>query len=327
MSRSRWLAGPPERHHVLALYRSLLGREPESEAVIAAQIEQAATVNEVRARIMASTEFRAGLAPDRRGPLPIPLPPAEIDTDASAEELAALLARMDEYWSRIGEEAPHWSVLTEERFRPERITEAKAAFYGTGGVDEAILAGILRAEGARTGDLRCVEFGCGVGRVTLRLSPLFAEVVGCDISAPHLAVAREEAAARGLHNLVWHRTRAGRLMPDGGWDVWFSRLVLQHNPPPVMMEVLRRAFDGLRPGGLAVFQVPTWGRGYRFDLRAYLSRGGPPGMELHALPMRAVCGVAREAGLEGLDVREDGHMAFGNTADWLSNLFVFRRPG
>ena len=33
------------------------------------------------------------------------------------------------------------------------------------------------------------------------------------------------------------------------YDVFFSRIVLQHNPPPLMAAVLRSALAGLRPGG------------------------------------------------------------------------------
>lgn len=114
-------------------------------------------------------------------------------------------------------------------------------------------------------------------------------------------------------------------MPEGGWDLWFSRLVLQHNPPPVMRHLLWLAFEGLRPGGLAVFQLPVHGRGYRFDIGEYLA-GGEGGMELHALPQAEVFALAAAAGLEVLEVREDSHMTMRDPAAWLSNLFVLRRP-
>src|SRR5271169_236009 len=41
-------------------------------------------------------------------------------------------------------------------------------------------------------------------------------------------------------------------------DLFFSIIVLQHNPPPVILGILDAAFAGLRPGGLAFFQVPTY---------------------------------------------------------------------
>jgi hypothetical protein len=107
--------------------------------------------------------------------------------------------------------------------------------------------------------------------------------------------------------------------------VWYSRLVLQHNPPPVIAHLLRLAFAGLAPGGLAVFQVPTYRVGYAFDTAAYLAAEGEPKMEMHVLPQRAVFALAREAGLEVLELLDDSH-ALANPALGASGIFVFRRP-
>jgi hypothetical protein len=115
-------------------------------------------------------------------------------------------------------------------------------------------------------------------------------------------------------------------MPEEPWDLWFSRIVLQHNPPPVIAWLLRTAFDHLAPGGVAIFQVPTHCVGYRFDLRSYLAREGDPAMEMHVLPQPAVFALAAEAGLRVLEVREDTHLVSSNTSTWLSNMFVLRRP-
>jgi SAM-dependent methyltransferase len=258
-------------------------------------------------------------------PLPLALPRLEIDTAATPEQLAAMLARISAYWQMIGEEAPHWSVLTQDRFRPEAIKRQQAAFYATGEADAALVGGLMRRWDVPEGpEATCLEFGCGVGRATVHLAPLFGKVIGCDVSASHIRLGRRQAKLRGIGTIRWHVSTAETLMPATRWDVWYSRIVLQHNPPPVMAHLLGLAFRRLKPGGLAVFQLPTHLVGYRFSVGEYLAEEGPPRMEMHVLPQAAVFTLAAAAGLEVLDVRDDN--VVGDVGRWLSTLFVLRRP-
>jgi hypothetical protein len=110
------------------------------------------------------------------------------------------------------------------------------------------------------------------------------------------------------------------------FDLWFSRIVLQHNPPPVIAMILRRALAWLAPGGLAVFQVPTYGVGYSFRANEYLRNIGQKSeIEMHILPQQAVLEVVQQAGCVLLELREDSYNT-GHPAIWLSNLFVVRKP-
>jgi len=316
------------RDDVLGCYRYLLGREPESDAVVQRHLSRGLTASELRQSFLRSAEFRSRSAPPPAPPMPLAPAPIEVESEATEDELAAMLARTGAYWARIGGEAPHWSVLTQDRFRPGRIAGNEAAFHATGEVDRALVRDLLARHGLEPAGLpRLMEFGCGVGRATLALARDFAGVTACDISPAHLALARRAAAARGVSNIAFARTSAARPMPGGHWNLWYSRLVLQHNPPPIIAWLLRVAFRRLAPGGIAIFQVPTHCVGYRFRIADYLAREGEPGMEMHLLPQAAIFALAAEAGLRVLEVREDTHLVSGNPAAWLSNLFVLRRPG
>jgi SAM-dependent methyltransferase len=325
LPRGQWWQQKPEPHHVTTAYRWLLGRSPDGEEAIEDQISRANTIAEMRARIMASAEFRSQIDDTVLRPLPLALPREEIESRASPAVLATLMGRMARIWTALGERSPHWSVLTEDRFRPASIEANLGVFRATASTDLGIVRSVIERHGLAAEAPRLLDYGCGVGRATLALAPLFADAVGCDISPPHLALAAAEAEARGVANVAWHQATAEAPMPEGGWDVWFSRLVLQHNPPPVIRHLLGLAFAGLRPGGLVIFQLPVHGRGYRFDIGEYLAEG-EGGMELHALPQPEVFALAREAGLELLELREDSHMTMADPSAWLSNLFVFRRP-
>lgn len=319
---------PATREDIRAAYRVVLGREPESEAVLDSQLVGHPTRNEIRNRFLQSEEFSAanpGLL--KNASLPLVHEGMAVEVEARPEALAAMLQRTGGYWSQVGQEAPHWSVLTNDRYRPERIEETREAFYATGQGDLDLVRNLLERHGIDPARLPlCLEYGCGVGRATLALAGLFQRVIGCDISAPHLELARQEAARRGISNLGWHHSGIAAPMPAGGWNLWYSRIVLQHNPPPIMAHLLRLAFAGLAPGGVAIFQVPTHSNGYGFAIDRYMAASDSPHMEMHVLPQRHVFALAAEAGLEVLEVREDTQAVTDNHADWLSNMFVLRRP-
>jgi hypothetical protein len=97
-------------------------------------------------------------------------------------------------------------------------------------------------------------------------------------------------------------------------------IVLQHNPPPIMAMVLRRAFACLRSGGLAVFQVPTYAPRYRFQTGSYLRSGVPTsGIEMHFFPQSKLFELVATSGCRMVEVVED---AFVGDPKWLSNTFV-----
>lgn len=315
------------REDVIAAYRLILGREPESEAVIAKRLRAGVLVGDLRRTMLRSEEFRTRHPAQPAALLPLAPPPLAIQVEAEPAQRAAMLARTGAVWARLGQEAPHWSVLTQDQFRPEHIARTRAAFYASGERDRALVSDMLGRHGLSAADLpRLVEFGCGVGRASVALAQDFTEVVACDISPSHLALGRRAASEAGRGNIAWFHSTAERPMPGGRHDLWFSRLVLQHNPPPVIAWVLATAFGRLAPGGVAMFQVPTHQEGYSFDLDAYLGREPESVMEMHVLPQAVIFRLAAEARLQVLEVREDTQLVASSAATWLSNLFVLRRP-
>ena len=81
---------------------------------------------------------------------------------------------------------------------------------------------------------------------------------------------------------------ADDLHPGTGYDLWYSRLVLQHNPPPVTLSILDRMFAGLAPRGLAVIHAPTYCIGYSFNIADYLAGKLGSEMEMHFTPQKPI---------------------------------------
>ena len=91
---------------------------------------------------------------------------------------------------------------------------------------------------------RALDFGCGVGRMTLAMRKYAREVVGVDVAPGMLDVAREQAAARNVTNVEFRST-----LPDQPVDWVNSIIVLQHIPPRRGHMILEQLVALLGPGG------------------------------------------------------------------------------
>jgi SAM-dependent methyltransferase len=308
------------REHVQWAYRTFLDREPESEEAIAAHMV-AADLEALARRFIASREFRQKLLQHDQI-VSVDAAGNSVEVDVDADALALLVAHVRRCWEFLGQERPHYSVLTSPSFLPDALQENEVAFWASGEKHADVLIRILARCGVLSIDsLTCIDFGCGVGRVTAPLANRFAAVHPYDISAPHLEIAKSRTRKANFHLL---RELPVKLVPA---DVFYSSIVLQHNPPPIIAMLIKNALACLKPGGIAVFQVPTYEVGYSFSVRAYLQkidRSPPPGMEMHCLPQHHIFRFAAEACCRVIEVREDN--STGRRGRDISNVFIIQRP-
>jgi SAM-dependent methyltransferase len=248
----------------------------------------------------------------------------DLETDAGELQLAACIEKIREAWSHLGNEKPHYSVLTNQQYLPENLDASIDTFWATGMQEAAILQKVLARYGlSELSGKSCVEYGCGVGRVTMGLANCFGQVHGYDISSGHLAVARERVVTLGVSNVCFHSCADSVLMDLEPCDCFYSRIVFQHNPPPVIAGLIRKALDSLNTGGIALFQVPTYGVGYTFQLEKWLKAKNELGMEMHCLPQPVIFKLIADSGCELLEVREDN--CTGAPERFISNTFIVRK--
>jgi 2-polyprenyl-3-methyl-5-hydroxy-6-metoxy-1,4-benzoquinol methylase len=164
--------------------------------------------------------------------------------------------REERRWERLAQENPYYSVINEPRFRAGVITDrAREDFFASGERDLAITLGAIRRwiDPAFRPE-RALDFGCGVGRLTLPLARAAGHVVGVDISTTMLAEARRNAEAHGIANVEFALStsylRADHA-PNQLLDFVHSYIVLQHVAPPAGEEITGQLLRRLRPGGVA----------------------------------------------------------------------------
>ena len=308
-------------------YRLILGREP-SPAEIQAHCDHP-DLQALRQAFFSSQEFRhrerslCGPSMDSSEPA------LEIEDEVDDALLEKLLAHVQQSWQKLGQEEPHWSVLSAEQFKRANLEQHRERFYQSGRENVHCLLKTLRRNACfpdGLADKTALEYGCGVGRITHALASHFKQVYAYDISAPHLALAKEFTDALGLNNIQYGRIvhpRDVTTLPKA--DVVVTLIVLQHNPPPVIKMILRGLLEALNQGGVAYFQLLTYQEGYSFSAEHYLhmaeSRAGQ--IEMHVLPQLRVFELIEQADCRVLEVLEDPWT--GYRCRELSNTFLVRK--
>jgi SAM-dependent methyltransferase len=259
--------------------------------------------------------------------LPLDRPALDIESAASPEQLSQIFSHIRDSWVELGTRRPHHSVLTEDEFLPGNLKSSSEHFWDSGDIEATIIAATLARCGfGAPAQKICVEYGCGVGRVTLPLAARFAEVYAYDISRTHLGLAEERATQLGAANIHFHWCGDG--LPDRliSCDFFYSRLVLQHNPPPLIGRILQLALGSLNVGGIAIFGVPTYIEGYRFRSSEYLSTPRVTGSEMHCVPQSEIFALIAEQQCAVIEVHEEKEMT--RARGLLSHVFVVERlPG
>ena len=319
-----------DRETVIAAYRILLARDPESEAVIEHWISSCRSLDELRNSLLYSEEFAEKsqqLILDRRFPCDLSKE-RKIDVAGTPQQLSAFFDRVSQTWKTLGQTEPYWSVLSVEKFRQAEFEVHRREFFESGKADvDRMIVWMERNDLSLPPGQTCLEYGCGTARVTQHLATRFEMTHACDISKPHLTLAGEvirQAAleARVTFHLIESLQSLSYLPPT---DVVFSIIVLQHNPPPIIAYILDKLLASVRKGGIVYFQVPTFCELYSFDLEKYLEAPlpeEPKAYEMHFLPQRHVFDIISRNGCQVLEVQPDN---LTRAVHFVSNTFLVRK--
>jgi SAM-dependent methyltransferase len=142
--------------------------------------------------------------------------------------------------------------------------------------------------------MRVLDIGCGAGDVTMiaaRLVGPTGSVLGVDMNADVLDVARTRAADAGLGNVSFQQATLPDVRLDGPVDALIGRLILVHLADPA--EIVRTLTALVRPGGVVTFQeLSSWNarsipetplvtQAYRWVADTLRARGRNPAVGLH----------------------------------------------
>lgn len=323
-SRGKHIERPSNvsRESIIWAYRLFLDREPENNAVIDEKLGRLFSTRELRSDFINSDEFKRINHELYHLSMSGNEPPMDINSTSNSEDL---FLHIKSVWEKFGNTDPHWSVLTAEKFKTDRISETKNEFYASGKDNvDTLFATFLRNDIDISGFKSCIEYGCGVGRVTASLAKKFDKITAYDISSSHLRLAREYMFDNHIENVDFVLLNSPEDMSFPKTDVVFSLIVLQHNPPPIIKIVVRAMLQSLNPGGVAFFQVPTYRLNYGFSLRKYLLFDiYKSEMEMHVLTQKEIFQIASQENCMVVEVLEDGWA--GLNPGERSNTFLIQK--
>lgn len=223
--------------------------------------------------------------------------------------------RLRMVWERLAREDPYWAVLTDSRKSGNRWDLEE--FFATG---EAEVSASLACIKQHVPDLvpggSALDFGCGVGRLSLALAKHYREVVGVDVASRMIELANQQNRSPDTLRFVLNQRDDLAQFADHSFDLVFSLITLQHVPPELIRIYVSEFVRITRPGGLLYFQVPTfvpldppeikrysfypptmWKRIKRWTLRWFRQQTGiGDEMHMHTLPAPEVAQLLAQAG-------------------------------
>jgi ubiquinone/menaquinone biosynthesis C-methylase UbiE len=106
---------------------------------------------------------------------------------------------------------------------------------------------------------RVLDLGSGVGDVAMLVARLVGpsgEVVAIERNRNSIAKARARVTEAGFHNVSFNESNVNEILVEKAFDAAVGRFILMYLPDPVA--TLRSVSKLVRPGGVIVFQEPTW---------------------------------------------------------------------
>lgn len=239
------------------------------------------------------------------------------------------LENTDRDWSEFGRTDPFYAVLTADDFRKDRLTEENLAlFYQYGQTYvEQVLNTIQQHFDPGFSPTRALDFGCGVGRLTIPLARIAQSITGIDISDAMLAEARARSAQLDLANVEFLRSDDQLSALNGRYDFILSSLVFQHIPPARGDQIFRRLLSFLNVGGICsiqflthrphrwVYQSYYWMRQNMpfFKVFANLIQGKPasaPFMQMNPYSLEHIFSILQAEGMKEVYCQMEEHQGF-----------------
>jgi cyclopropane fatty-acyl-phospholipid synthase-like methyltransferase len=158
-------------------------------------------------------------------------------------------------WEELADREPYFAVLTSDgACEVEGNRFGSEAFFESGEADvSALLAAITLLVGHEIALTDSLDFGCGVGRLTLPLARRAERVVGYDVAPTMLTHARQNAESAGLRNVTFVDTL--EYEPPGQFDFVCSLLVFQHIEPRIGYRLIQKILTLLAPSGIAALHL------------------------------------------------------------------------
>src|SRR5258708_13388605 len=107
----------------------------------------------------------------------------------------------DDHWKQWGEQDPYFGVLSRDKFRKENIDDNRKEFFESGAEVVSRVIAMATRQFGQFNQGSALDFGSGVGRLTIPLAQRFKNVLAVEISHPILAHTHRNCHLYALRHL------------------------------------------------------------------------------------------------------------------------------
>ena len=162
-------------------------------------------------------------------------------------------------WDKLGEQDPLWSILTDPNKKGGKWDVDEFFQTGVNQIDLIMNDPIFVSLNRET----CLDFGCGVGRLSQAFVKYFEKVYAVDVSEHMLNLANKYNKHGDRCKYILNNSDTLEIFQDCFFDFVFSFLVLQHMEPKYSLTYVEEFMRILKVGGWLVFQIPSaWKKGF-----------------------------------------------------------------
>src|SRR5262245_23026877 len=154
-------------------------------------------------------------------------------------------AATDKAWETLGRVDPYWAVISNDAYHGQRLTDRQLAAFLKSGSDH--VDDIWRTCRHELADgvapRRLLDYGRGVGGVTLPFARRVGSVVAADIAARMLSLARELLGRHAGANVQLVKGVATLSARSRPFDLVHSVIVRQHIQPAPGLTLITRLVE------------------------------------------------------------------------------------
>ena len=162
------------------------------------------------------------------------------------------MSSTDQNWEKWGQSDPYFAVLTYDRFNKKNLNrESKTEFFNLGERDvDDFLNYAMKIDQDYLIDT-AVDFGCGVGRLTIPIAKKARRAIGLDVSASMLKEAHANTPPELRKNLSFKKANDSLENLPRNYNFVTSLHVFQHMPKSRGYAIANKLLHNLDEGGFA----------------------------------------------------------------------------
>jgi 2-polyprenyl-3-methyl-5-hydroxy-6-metoxy-1,4-benzoquinol methylase len=178
----------------------------------------------------------------------------------------------DKHWKSWGRQDPYFAVLSDKKFRKEHFDRNREEFFASGAETVSGLLSMAASHFGKLNNENALDFGSGVGRLTITLSHHFRNVLGVEISEAMIEEAKGNCIKSSVNNVEFVKSNDQLPCLTTKFDFVISCLVLQHIPTKRGLKIIARLAQSLDRNGVIALQFPVRYRLPRLERLVYRTK-------------------------------------------------------